>query len=335
MANPNYSAVTTGFLVLNPSDIDGTPVFQVDSTGATINGSTIEVNTASAAVTAFAGGGQSSATALTSNYNLVTVCATNFDSVKLQSAAAGATQTVKNIGAAILSVFPATGDSINALAVNLSVDIPVGGEVTFSAINATVWESNGALALSAPSTQKGTLVLKAADSAGNTQTLITNASQAAARTYTIPDAGASASFAMTEGAQTINGVQTYGAINLEKATNAITAFATGGQASATALVSTVNSITVCATAGDSVKLPAAVAGKMVQVSNLGAAYANVFPASGEIIDALAANAAISLAVGGSIIFTCAVAGSWKATAQQVLGAKFTTGTTTTTFAAGQ
>jgi len=118
-------------------------------------------------------------------------------------------------------------------------------------------------------------------------------------------------------------------------TNGITAFATGGQSSATALTADINSITVCATAADSVKLPAATAGRMVQVSNLGAAYASVFPASGDLIDALAANTSVSLAVGGSIIFTCSVAGSWKATAQAVLGAKFTTGTTTTTFTAGQ
>lgn len=118
-------------------------------------------------------------------------------------------------------------------------------------------------------------------------------------------------------------------------TNVITAFATGGQASAVPLTADINSITVCATAGDSVKLPSATAGRRVQVSNLGAAHAAVFPASGDLIDALAANTSISLAVGGSITFTCAVAGSWKASSQGVLGNKFSTGTTTTTFAAGQ
>ncbi|MFZ2956972.1 MAG: hypothetical protein WA705_08795, partial [Candidatus Ozemobacteraceae bacterium] len=57
---------------------------------------------------------------------------------------------------------------------------------------------------------KGKVSLTAADSAGDTATTIVNASQAGARTYTIPDAGASASFAMTEGAQTLNGVKTFG-----------------------------------------------------------------------------------------------------------------------------
>lgn len=61
-----------------------------------------------------------------------------------------------------------------------------------------------------PTAAKGKIVISAADSAGDTTTTITNASQAAARTYTIPDAGASASFVMTEGAQTLNGVKTFG-----------------------------------------------------------------------------------------------------------------------------
>lgn len=48
-----------------------------------------------------------------------------------------------------------------------------------------------------PSTaSKGKVSLTAADSAGDTTTTIVNASQGGARTYTIPDAGASASFVM-------------------------------------------------------------------------------------------------------------------------------------------
>lgn len=57
---------------------------------------------------------------------------------------------------------------------------------------------------------RGKMKFSAADSAGNTTTEVVNASQAGARTYTIPDAGASASFVMTEGAQTVNGVKTFG-----------------------------------------------------------------------------------------------------------------------------
>ncbi len=59
---------------------------------------------------------------------------------------------------------------------------------------------------------KGKTQITATANAGNTTTAITTAEQAAARTYTIPDAGASASFVMTEGAQTLNGVKTVPAL---------------------------------------------------------------------------------------------------------------------------
>lgn len=63
-----------------------------------------------------------------------------------------------------------------------------------------------------PTTASGTLRISAADSAGDTVTEIVNASQAGARTYTVPDAGASASFMMTQGAQTVVGAQTFSAV---------------------------------------------------------------------------------------------------------------------------
>lgn len=94
-------------------------------------------------------------------------------------------------------------------------------------------------------------------------------------------------------------------------TNAITAFATGGQASATALTNSMNRITVCATAGDSVKVPASVAGMEIVVCNDGAAACDVFPATGDNINGLAANVQVSLKPGGSLLFTCEVAGTWN------------------------
>lgn len=145
-------------------------------------------------ITAFAGGGQASATALTGEFNNVTTVASAYDSVKLLAAVLGQTQTVKNSGASILSVFPNTDDSINALAANLSVDIPVGGEMTFRAISATVWETNEVLVSQAPSTQKGYLVVKAADNAANHAVTITNASHGQATVHTHPDGGAATDY---------------------------------------------------------------------------------------------------------------------------------------------
>ena len=156
-------------------------------------------------ITAFATGGQASATALTEEVNNVTTVVTAGDSVKLPTAVAGKHVYIKNSGATALAIFPALSDSIDALAVNLAVWIQPGSVINFYAKDAIVWESSidTSLTLSAPTTLKGQLELKAADSAGNTLTSITNASQAAARTYTVPDAGANASFVMTQGAATI------------------------------------------------------------------------------------------------------------------------------------
>jgi hypothetical protein len=61
-----------------------------------------------------------------------------------------------------------------------------------------------------PSTAlRGRIIFAAADNAGDYTLNITNASLAAARIYTIPDAGANADFVMTEGTKTIDGVTNF------------------------------------------------------------------------------------------------------------------------------
>jgi hypothetical protein len=100
---------------------------------------------------------------------------------------------------------------------------------------------------------------------------------------------------------------------LTPATNGIVAHAGGGQALAVPLTSDVNRIVTVVTAGDSVLLPAAAPGMQVTVINAAAANAaNVFPAVGDTINALAANAAFSLVAGKVATFYCAVAGFWNA-----------------------
>jgi len=90
---------------------------------------------------------------------------------------------------------------------------------------------------------------------------------------------------------------TFAAPVVQGATTGITAFATGGQASATALTKDINFVTTVATTDDSVKLPTAALGKRVVVLNLGAESLGIFPASGGAIDALGANAKYDLAAG--------------------------------------
>lgn len=68
------------------------------------------------------------------------------------------------------------------------------------------------------------------------------------------------------------------------------------------------------TAGDGTKgviLPAATAGKHVFLKNKAAAVLKVYPATGEVINAIAANGSISMASLTSAVYFCAVAGTWN------------------------
>lgn len=103
-----------------------------------------------------------------------------------------------------------TVQASKAVVVNATKDI--GNFRNLDAVNFDAGSSGtaGTVDIFPSTAASGKLEFAAADNAGDTTTTITNASQAAARTYTIPDAGASASFVMTAGAQTINGAKTFG-----------------------------------------------------------------------------------------------------------------------------
>lgn len=61
----------------------------------------------------------------------------------------------------------------------------------------------------------GKLAITSADNTGNTTTTIVNAEQGGARTYTIPDAGASASFVMTAGTQSVTGTTSFAILDAD------------------------------------------------------------------------------------------------------------------------
>lgn len=99
--------------------------------------------------------------------------------------------------------------------------------------------------------------------------------------------------------------------------DSITAFATGGQGSAVQLAAMINRISVCATAGDSVKLPVSAPGLSIVVINDGATSCNVFGQTGETINTLAANAAFPVPAGQTVTFTSTTAGAWQTTPAQI------------------
>lgn len=95
------------------------------------------------------------------------------------------------------------------------------------------------------------------------------------------------------------------------ATNAITAFAGGGQASAVLLTTGLNRISVCATANDSVKLPVPVIGATVVVENDGATTAAIFGNAADTVGGYATTVAYPLPAGQAVTLVCLTATTWQ------------------------
>ena len=113
----------------------GSPVFNnvTFTDGGSLKHSTITSQTAKA------GGGQSGATALSADVCHFSVCATLSDSALLPSALVGMRRTVYNQGAANMNVFPAVGETINALAANTAIAVAAGKAMLFECAVAGKW----------------------------------------------------------------------------------------------------------------------------------------------------------------------------------------------------
>lgn len=94
-------------------------------------------------------------------------------------------------------------------------------------------------------------------------------------------------------------------------TNAMTAYAGGGQTNATPITTVISRFTTVANSGDSSILPLSAPGAELTVVNAGSQPMSVYPQSGEAINAGAVNAAFSVANGKTAFFSCAVTGTWN------------------------
>lgn len=102
-----------------------------------------EVITGSAvAITAFAGGGQSSATALSSKFNSIDTVAADEDSVKLPTTLIGKKIYVFNNASKILSIYPFSGEYINGK-LNRQINISPGEVIIFESQVALKWVVSG------------------------------------------------------------------------------------------------------------------------------------------------------------------------------------------------
>ena len=98
----------------------------------------------------------------------------------------------------------------------------------------------------------------------------------------------------------------------ESYVGSLTAHAGGGQASALALTAEVNQVTVVATAGDSVALPAAVQGLTIAVINDAALPMQVYGTGTDTINDVATATGISQMAQSVILYICTSTGNWSA-----------------------
>ena len=101
------------------------------------------------------------------------------------------------------------------------------------------------------------------------------------------------------------------ALQLSTATDGITALSGGGQSGATAITSKLNTVSTVAADHDSVLLPVAAAGLEVIIKNTSAHTLDIYPNTGDAIDAGAANAVYSLATVKSVHLFSTAAGHWR------------------------
>lgn len=137
--NGTASAFVPGYLEGNPLNLNVATNFAIATgTGSfTVSGPLRRKATDS--IAAYAGGGQTNATALTSDINRVTTVAAAADSVKLPTSVAGMTVFIINSGANSMQVFGAGTDTINGIATATGVSQAAGKVATYVCAAAGSW----------------------------------------------------------------------------------------------------------------------------------------------------------------------------------------------------
>lgn len=143
---PNTSIKTTQFYQKNPNQYATVKDLviiadTVDSIQENVNagGGGSASFTGTSGITAFAGGGQASATVLTTNFNRVDTVASTNDSVKFAAAVAQDYRVVQNYGANDLFIYPAVGETFYGEAVNDPITLAPGNQLVIYCYNAGVW----------------------------------------------------------------------------------------------------------------------------------------------------------------------------------------------------
>jgi hypothetical protein len=182
---------------------------------------------------------------------------------------------------------------------SLSTTLPAALTTTsmqINTVNVGASGTAGSMNLFSGTASKGKWLFTPVDNTGNTTMTITNAAQGGAYTYTIPNAGASASFMMTQGNQTAVGNNTFSGTTQINALN-IGASGTAG---------TINLYSSTASSGSIAIVPVANSGNFVTTITTqaeGGAYTYTIPSSGANAGFLMSNSANGTESGGAVSVT--------------------------------
>lgn len=232
------------------------------------------------ATVAATGSDQAGAAPIADGFTLVTA-GNDAKGVKLPTAVAGGLHVVKNNADAVLLLYPFTGDAIDALGANNAMSVPAYATVRLVAYDATTWYS-----------ECFTLA-----SLGNVGTLAYTAGK-----ILVADGDSYEELALS------------GPFNLSAAgllsMDAATVAAAGSAQGDAAAIADGLTLVSAADGTKGVKLPTAAAGGLVVVKNNAAAILKVYPFSGDAIDALGTNAALSVPAYGSVRLVAYDATTW-------------------------
>lgn len=191
----NAGTLTGTFTISGSPTISGTwanlgTVTTVDINGGTVDGAIIGGSTpAAGAFTTLSSSGATTAA------SIVCTAGATFGGGYGTTGATISTAGVGEFNGALTTDGTLTADDVVAVGGN----IDAGADGTAGTVD--IFPSTGT---------NSKIIIQCTDiGAGSRNLTITNAAQAAARTYTIPDAGASADFVMDEGSQTIGGVKAF------------------------------------------------------------------------------------------------------------------------------
>lgn len=142
-ADPEFQSVTVSGAVSAASASVSGAVSAGSVTATSVSGTTVTASGSlviKSATVAAAGANQGNAAAVTAGFTLVTG-ADAAKGVVLPAASAGLVVIIKNADAAnaVLKVYPASGDAINALSANASYDMAAKTSMLLVAYDATTW----------------------------------------------------------------------------------------------------------------------------------------------------------------------------------------------------